>query len=91
MLCKISGFYGGDYEDCRLLRCDAVWFLYELTFPRSVLWLLLNDTVVPSAAIVVTLMMEVMCSSETLVFTRATRRNTPGNGILHNYCKSAVA
>jgi hypothetical protein len=24
MLCKISGFHGGDYEESRLLECDAV-------------------------------------------------------------------
>jgi hypothetical protein len=24
MLCKIWGFHGGDYEECRLLGCDAV-------------------------------------------------------------------
>jgi hypothetical protein len=23
--CKICGFHGGEYEECRLLRCDAVW------------------------------------------------------------------
>jgi hypothetical protein len=25
MLCKIGGFYGGDYEYCRLLECYAMW------------------------------------------------------------------
>jgi hypothetical protein len=25
--CKISGFHGGDYEEWRLLGCDAVWLL----------------------------------------------------------------
>jgi hypothetical protein len=24
---KIEGFDGGDYEECRLLECDAAWFL----------------------------------------------------------------
>jgi hypothetical protein len=23
--CKISGFHGGDYEECRLLEFDATW------------------------------------------------------------------
>jgi hypothetical protein len=23
--CKISGLYGGGYEKCRLMGCDAVW------------------------------------------------------------------
>jgi hypothetical protein len=38
MLCKIWGFHGGDYEECRLLGCYAVWLdgiLYIL--PRSAL------------------------------------------------------
>jgi hypothetical protein len=25
--CKIWGFHGGDYEECRLQGCDAVWLL----------------------------------------------------------------
>jgi hypothetical protein len=24
MLCKVCGFHGGDYDECRLLGCDAV-------------------------------------------------------------------
>jgi hypothetical protein len=27
MLCKILSFHGGDYEECRLLGCYAVWLL----------------------------------------------------------------
>jgi hypothetical protein len=27
MLCKTRGFHGGNYEDGRLLGCDAVWLL----------------------------------------------------------------
>jgi hypothetical protein len=27
ILCKICGFHGGDYEECRLLGCYAVWLL----------------------------------------------------------------
>jgi hypothetical protein len=27
MLCKILGFHDGDYEECRLLGCYAVWLL----------------------------------------------------------------
>jgi hypothetical protein len=26
-ICKICGFNGGDYEECRLLVCYAVWLL----------------------------------------------------------------
>jgi hypothetical protein len=28
-LCKIWCFHGGDYEECRLLACYAVWLLYS--------------------------------------------------------------
>jgi hypothetical protein len=27
ILCRIWGFHGGDYEECRLLECDVVWVL----------------------------------------------------------------
>jgi hypothetical protein len=26
-LCKVGGYHGGDYEECRLLGCYAVWLL----------------------------------------------------------------
>jgi hypothetical protein len=32
---QIWGFYGGDYEEWRLLRCYAVWLLKEPTFRKS--------------------------------------------------------
>jgi hypothetical protein len=36
-------------------------------------------------------MIEAMCSSETSVLVRATRRNTPKDSILHSHLKSYVA
>jgi hypothetical protein len=33
--CKILDFHGLDYEECRLLGCDAVLVLLEPTFQRN--------------------------------------------------------
>jgi hypothetical protein len=49
---------------------------------RSVLWLLVTANVVPSSPILITLMMLATRSFETLVFARATWRNSPEDGTL---------
>jgi hypothetical protein len=85
MLCKISGFHGSDYEECRLLGCYAVFYVRTDVsgegILRKVLRLLVTANV-PSSPIFITMMMDVIRSSESAVLTRAIRRNIPEDGIL---------
>jgi hypothetical protein len=63
------------------LRRNTKYF----AFLRSVLQLLLTAKLVPSSTILVSLMMEVIRSSETLILTKVTRRNIREGGILHSH------
>jgi hypothetical protein len=48
---------------------------------------LLNIANVSSSQILVILLMEAICSSETSDLTRSTRRYIPDDGILHSHCR----
>jgi hypothetical protein len=56
----------------------------RLVFLRSVCWLLVTASVVPSSPILVTPMKEALRSSETLLLTRVTQRKIPEDTILHS-------
>jgi hypothetical protein len=62
-----------------------MWLLQEQTFLLSVLRLLVTANVCPNSTIRVTLMTELISSSEASVLTSTKRRNNPEDGILHSH------
>jgi hypothetical protein len=62
----------------------------DALFIRSVRRLLFTTSVVPTSPIHVTLMKEMLSSSETSFLTRAIWRNTPGDAILQYFLSSII-
>jgi hypothetical protein len=81
MLCRVA-LVRTDVSE--VLSAYFIGVKRNIPYLRSVRRLLVTASV-PSSPILVTLMKEALSSSETSVFTRATRRNTPEHAILHSH------
>jgi hypothetical protein len=76
---RFEGMYRLRHQGDNNRRARNIVFLHIVVRP------LVTANVFPSSPILVTLIMEMIRSSETWAHTRVTRRNIPEDGILHSH------